>query len=90
MLTTEEKQKLIKGYKLHDEDTGSIDVQVAILSEEIKRLLSHLKTNPKDTNSRRGLLKMVVKRKKLLNLLKAEDEKRYDGIVKKMGLKKKK
>lgn len=90
MLTTEEKQKLIKDYKLHDQDTGSPDVQVAILSEEIKRLLSHLKTNPKDVHSRRGLLKMVVKRKKLLKLLKAEDEKRYESIIKKIGLKKKK
>ncbi len=90
MLTTEEKQKLIKSYKLHDQDTGSPDVQIAILSEEIKRLLSHLKTNPKDIHSRRGLLKMVVKRKKLLKLLKAEDEARYESIIKKVGLKKKK
>ncbi len=89
MLTTEEKQKLIKDYKLHDQDTGSPDVQVAILSEEIKRLLSHLKSNPKDIHSRRGLLKMVVKRKKLLKILKAEDEKRYENIIKKIGLKKK-
>ncbi len=89
MLTTEEKQKLIKDYKLHDQDTGSPDVQVAILSEEIKRLLSHLKSNPKDIHSRRGLLKMVVKRKKLLKILKAEDEKRYGNIIKKIGLKKK-
>ncbi len=89
MLTTEEKQKLIKSYKLHDRDTGSPEVQVAILSEEIKRLLLHLKKNPKDVHSRRGLLKMVVKRKKLLALLKAEDDKRYADIVKKVGLKKK-
>jgi len=89
MLTTEEKQKLIKEYKLHDQDTGSSDVQIAILSEEIKRLLSHLKTNPKDIHSRRGLLKIVIRRKKLLKLLKAEDEKRYEHIIKKVGLKKK-
>ena len=89
MLTTEEKQKIIKDYKLHDHDTGSSDVQIAILSEEIKRLLEHLKKNTKDNHSRRGLLKMVVRRKKLLSLLKAEDEKRYESIVKKVGLKKK-
>ena len=89
MLTTEEKQNLIKEYKLHDQDTGSSDVQIAILSEEIKRLLSHLKTNPKDIHSRRGLLKIVVRRKKLLKLLKTEDEKRYEHIIKKIGLKKK-
>ncbi|MGB3988871.1 MAG: 30S ribosomal protein S15 [Minisyncoccales bacterium] len=88
MLTTEEKQKLIKDSKLHDSDTGSPDVQITILSEEIKRLLEHLKRNPKDVHSRRGLLKMVVKRKKLLKVLKAEDEKRYESIVKKVGLKK--
>lgn len=81
MLTTEEKQKLIKDSKLHDSDTGSPDVQITILSEEIKRLLEHLKRNPKDVHSRRGLLKMVVKRKKLLKVLKAEDEKRYESIV---------
>ncbi len=88
MLTTEEKQKLIKDCKLHEQDTGSPDVQVAILSEEIKRLLLHLKSNPKDIHSRKGLLKMVVKRKKLLKILKAEDEKRYENIIKKIGLKK--
>lgn len=89
MLTTEEKQKLIEDYKLHDQDTGSPEVQIAILSEEIKRLLLHLKKNPKDLHSRRGLLKMVVKRKKLLELLKKEDDKRYKSVVKKLGLKKK-
>jgi small subunit ribosomal protein S15 len=55
MLTTEEKQKLIKDYKLHDKDTGSPEVQIAILTEEIKRLLLHLKKNTKDIHSRRGL-----------------------------------
>jgi len=90
MLTTEKKQKIIKEYKLHDQDTGSLDVQIAILSEEIKGLLSHLKANPKDIHSRRGLLKMVVKRRKLLSILKSEDEKRYEDIIKKVGLKKKK
>ncbi len=89
MLTTDKKQKLIKDYKLHNKDTGSPEVQIAILSEDIKSLLLHLKKNPKDNHSRRGLLKMVIKRKKLLAYLKKEDEKRHDSIVKKIGLKKK-
>ncbi len=75
---------------MHDKDTGSAEVQIAILSEEIQRLLSHLKKNAKDNHSRRGLLKMVIKRKKLLTFLKKEDEKRYASIIKKIGLKKKK
>ncbi len=90
MLTTEKKQKLIKDYKLHNKDTGSPGVQIAILSKEIKDLLSHLKKNPKDNHSRRGLLKMVIKRKKLLAYLENESEKRYASIIKKIGLKKKK
>jgi small subunit ribosomal protein S15 len=90
MLTPDEKQKIIEDYKLHDKDTGSPEVQIAILTEEIQRLLSHLKKNPKDLHSRRGLLGMVIKRKKLLFFLKREDEKRHEVIVKKIGLKKKK
>jgi len=88
MLTPEEKLKLIKKYKIHDVDTGSPEVQVALLTEEIKRLLLHLKKHSKDFHSKRGLLKMVSQRKKLLNYLKKEDEKRYNSIVKKIGLKK--
>jgi small subunit ribosomal protein S15 len=88
MLTIEEKEKIIKKYKLHDKDTGSPEVQIALLSEEIQRLLSHLKKNPKDVHSKRGLLKMVFKRKSLLNYLKNENIKRYNSIVKKVGLKK--
>jgi len=90
MLTPKEKQKLIESYKLHDNDTGSPEVQIAILTEEIQKLLSHLKKNPKDIHSKRGLLGMVIKRKKLLSFLKKEDEKRHDVIVKKTGFKKKK
>ncbi len=90
MLTIEEKQKIIKDYKIHNKDTGSPEVQIAILSQEIKGLLLHLKKNPKDNHSRRGLLKMVIKRKKLLAYLQKEDEKRYQSIIKKVGLKKKK
>jgi small subunit ribosomal protein S15 len=88
MLTQEEKTKIIAKYKLHKLDTGSPEVQVAILTEEIQRLLAHLKTHPKDLHSKRGLLKMVSKRRKLLKYLMAEDEKRYAKIIKKLGLKK--
>jgi small subunit ribosomal protein S15 len=88
MLTTEEKQKLIVKYKMHDLDTGSPEVQVAILSEEIKQLLAHLKKHPKDTHSKRGLLKMVSKRRSLLGYLKEEDTRRYNSLLKKIGLKK--
>jgi len=84
MLTSSEKEKIIKEYKLHDKDTGSAEVQIAVITEEIKRLLSHLKKNPKDSHSRRGLLKMVVKRKRLLNYLMNEDERRYKKILKKI------
>jgi len=88
MPTPEEKTKIIEKYKLHDLDTGSPEVQIALLSEEIKRLLLHLKTHPKDFHSKRGLLKMVAKRRRFLNYLKDEDVKRYNNIVKKIGLKK--
>ncbi len=87
MLTPEEKIKIIKKYKLDEVDTGSPEVQIALLTEEIKRLLLHLKKHPKDFHSKRGLLKMVSKRRKFLNYLKEEDTKRYNSIVKKIGLK---
>jgi small subunit ribosomal protein S15 len=88
MLSTEEKGKIIKKYKLHDLDTGSPEVQVAILSEEIKQLLLHLKKHPKDVHSKKGLLKMVSKRRTLLAYLKKEGTKRYNVILEKIGLKK--
>ena len=88
MLRPEEKTKIIKKYKLHEKDTGSPEVQIALLSEEIKNLLSHLKKHRKDLHSKRGLLKMVSKRRKLLKYLKKEDEKRYNKIIKAIGLKK--
>jgi small subunit ribosomal protein S15 len=86
MLTPEEKQKVIEKAKLHEKDTGSPEAQIAILSEEIDRLTLHLKKHNKDFASKRGLLKMVSKRKSLLNYLKNEDEKRYSEVVKKLGL----
>ena len=88
MLTPKEKEKIIKSYKLHDLDTGSPEVQVALLTEEIKQLLLHLKKHPKDLHSKRGLLKMVSKRRSLLNYLKKESTRRYNAILKKVGLKK--
>ncbi len=88
MLTPPEKEKIIKDYKLHNLDTGSPEVQIALLSEEIKQLLLHLKKHSKDFHSKRGLLKMVSKRRTLLNFLKQEDSKRYNGLIKKIGLKK--
>lgn len=88
MLNPEEKTKLIKDYKLHEKDTGSSEVQIALLTEEIKRLILHLKLHPKDLHSKRGLLKMVAKRKKLLNFLKDNDVKKYNLILKQIGLKK--
>ncbi len=88
MLSTEEKTKIIKKYKLHDLDTGSPEVQIALLSEEIKQLLLHLKKHKKDFHSKRGLLKMVDKRRKLLNYLKEEDARRYNKTIKALGLKK--
>ena len=88
MLIPEEKEKIIKKYKLHETDTGSAQVQIALLTEEIKRLVLHLKKHPKDFHSKRGLLKMVDKRRKFLKHLKEEDIKRYNSIVKEIGLKK--
>jgi len=88
MLTTKTKYKVIEKYKLHEKDTGSSEVQIALITEEIKRLTMHLKDHPKDIHSRKGLLKMVSKRKALLKYLSEEDEKRYSSIIKKIGLKK--
>ena len=88
MLDTKEKQKLIEKYKTHEKDTGSDEVQIALLSEEIKALLLHLKEHPKDFHSKRGLLKMVAKRRKLLVNLKKESVRKYNAVIKKIGLKK--
>lgn len=87
MITKEKKEKIIKKFKLHKEDTGSSEVQVAILTERIKELTEHLKINKKDNHSRRGLLKMVAKRKKLLRDIKGNSEERFNKIVKSLKLK---
>ncbi|MDO8743251.1 MAG: 30S ribosomal protein S15 [Candidatus Azambacteria bacterium] len=88
MLKTKEKQKIIEKIKTHETDTGSAEVQIGILTEEIKKLMKHLKKHLKDNHSRRGLLGMVSKRKQMLNYLKETNEKRYNSIVKKLELKK--
>ena len=88
MTKKDKKLDLIKKHGIHEKDTGSSDVQIALLSQEIDNLVGHLKDHPKDIHSRRGLIQMVVKRKKLLSYLQKEDEKRYKKIVKEMGLKK--
>lgn len=88
MLTVKEKQKIIEKTKTHEADTGSAEVQIGILTEEIEQLAKHLKKHPKDNHSRRGLLGMVSKRKRLLSYLKETNEKRYNSLVKKIELKK--
>jgi small subunit ribosomal protein S15 len=87
MLTTEEKTDVISKSKIHETDTGSATVQISLLSEEIEKLLNHLKKHKKDVSSKRGLLKMVSKRRKLLKFLERTDEKGYKEAVKKSGLK---
>ncbi|OQX01066.1 30S ribosomal protein S15 [Candidatus Parcubacteria bacterium A4] len=84
MLKGEEKTKIIKANKINDNDTGSPEVQIALLSKEIKKLLSHLEKHKQDIHSKRGLLKMVSKRRVLLKRLKEKDEKRHANVVKKM------
>lgn len=88
MLTNKEKDAIIKKFQTHKGDTGSPEVQVAILTEEIKRVSEHLQMHRKDNHSRRGLLKMVGNRRRLLRYLKGEDMKRYDKITDKLKLKK--
>ena len=82
------KSKLIKEYERHEKDTGSSEVQIAIFTKQIEELAKHLKKHPKDNHSRRGLLKMVTKRRRLLDYLKEEDEKKYKKVIKKLKLKK--
>jgi len=88
MITKEEKQKIIEEYKTHEGDTGSPEVQIAILTYRINTLTEHLKTNMKDHHSRRGLLKMVGHRRNLLGYLQKVDIERYRAIVNKLGIRK--
>jgi small subunit ribosomal protein S15 len=87
VLKPEEKTSIIKKFKKHNTDTGSSDVQAALVTERINQLVGHLKKNPKDNHSRRGLLILVGKRKRLLDYLKRTDIKRYEEVVSELGLK---
>lgn len=87
-MTIEKKQEIINTYKRDEKDTGSPEVQVALLTERITELTEHLKVHKKDNHSRRGLLKMVGKRRNLLNYLAKKDVQRYRDIVEKLGLRK--
>ena len=84
--TNEKKQEVIEKYRLHDKDTGSPEVQVALLSERINHLTGHLKSHKKDHHSRRGLLRMVNQRRKLLDYLKRNDLARYQELISRLGL----
>jgi small subunit ribosomal protein S15 len=88
MLTKKEKDALIKKFQTHKDDTGSPEVQIAILTKEVEQVSEHLKIHRKDNHSRRGLLKMVGNRRRLLRYLKGEDEKRYEKLTDKLKLKK--
>ncbi|MCL6588352.1 MAG: 30S ribosomal protein S15 [Firmicutes bacterium] len=87
-LAMEKKQEIISKYRLHDNDTGSPEVQIAILTERINYLTEHLKIHKKDHHSRRGLLKMVGQRRGLLNYLSDKDIQRYRSIIERLGLRK--
>ena len=87
-LTKEEKQKIVKQYARNEKDTGSTEIQIAILTQEINDLTDHLKVHTHDFHSRRGLLKKVGQRRSLLNYLFKEDVKRYRELIKKLGLRK--
>ena len=87
-ITAERKAEVIKEYRRDENDTGSPEVQVAILTSRIQTLTDHFKTHAKDNHSRRGLLMMVNKRRSLLDYLRKEDEQRYFDLIKKLGLRK--
>ncbi len=88
MLEKKKKAKIIQKFRTHESDTGSPQVQIAILSEEVKELTTHLKTHRKDFSSRRGLLKKVAERRRLLKYLEREDAKAYGELIEALGLKK--
>ena len=88
MIAKETKQALIKEYAVHEGDTGSPEVQIAILSHRIGELTEHLKSNPKDNHSRRGMQQMIGKRRKLLNYLMKNDIERYRAVIERLGIRK--
>ncbi len=85
-ITAEEKSQVMKEFATKDGDTGSPEVQIAILTTRIKTLTEHFKTHKKDNHGRRGLLKMVAQRRKLLDYLRGKDEGRYQDLIKKLGI----
>ena len=85
-LDTEEKQKLIDSHQIHPTDTGSVELQVAMLSERITKLSDHLQKNNQDYASRQGLLKMIGKRKRMLSYIKDKDVNKYATLIKKIGI----
>ncbi len=87
-LNTEQKREIIDRFRLHEADTGSPEVQVAILSERINYLTGHFKSHAKDHHSRRGLIKLVGQRRRLLNFLKSKDIERYRTLIEQLGLRK--
>ena len=88
VLTTEAKKEIIERFKLHGKDTGSSEVQIALLSNRINYLTEHFKTHKKDHHSRRGLIKLVGQRRKLLNYLQKSDLNRYQQIIKDLSIRK--
>lgn len=80
------KQEITKKFQLHEKDTGSADVQIALLTEQIEELMKHLKRSPKDLSSRLSLLRLVGQRRKLLNYLNSTDTKRYQSLIKRLKL----
>jgi small subunit ribosomal protein S15 len=86
MASRDEKRTIVEEYRTHDNDTGSAEVQVALLTREINELTEHLKSHKKDHHSRRGLLLKVGRRRRLLNYLKQEDIERYRTLIKRLGL----
>lgn len=87
-LITEKKKEIIEGFKVHPTDTGSPEVQIAILSERITYLTEHFKTHMKDHHSRRGLLKLVSQRRHLLDYLKVKEVERYRKVIQRLGIRK--
>ncbi len=88
MLTKDRKTQLIEEYRLSESDTGSAEVQIALLTERISTLTDHFKVHPKDRHSRRGLLMMVSQRRRLLDYLKRRDDARYQALIERLGLRK--
>ena len=86
MLDKDKKQSLIENYRTHNSDTGSVEVQVAMLTQRVRELTEHLKIHKKDFHSRRGLLKMVGRRRKLLRYLRDKDFSRYKTLIERLGL----